>query len=153
MTYEIAQEKFRESFDDLLPLYRMHYSEMQARLAADGVPIADFAPRLDQYNRAADAEYLLNYVVRLDGAAVGYSNIYITNDMHNGELIAQEDTIYMLPEHRNGVGKKLSKFILEDLKQRGVKRLSVTAITDLRVAALWKRMGFKHTAHHMTFTF
>lgn len=153
MTYDFSIENAHSNVDELYPLYCRHYAEMQERLAGQGVDIPDFAPRLELYFKAADAGYLLNYVVRLDGKPVGYSNIYLTNDMHNGELIAQEDTIYMLPEHRNGVGKKLSRFILADLKGRDVKRLSVTAITDLRVAKLWERMGFKHTAHHMTYVF
>lgn len=153
MSYEFTIENAHENVDELYPLYCRHYAEMQSRLAEQGVDIPEFAPRLDQYFKAADAGYLLNYVVRFHGAPVGYSNIYLTNDMHNGQLIAQEDTIYMLPDHRNGIGKKLSRFILDDLRARGVKRLAVTAITDLRVAKLWERMGFKHTAHHMTFTF
>jgi ribosomal protein S18 acetylase RimI-like enzyme len=73
--------------------------------------------------------------------------------MHNGDLIAQEDTIYVLPEHRNGIGKKFVKIILDELKERGVKRVSVAALTDLRVAKLWKRMGFKETAIQMMYIF
>jgi ribosomal protein S18 acetylase RimI-like enzyme len=68
-------------------------------------------------------------------------------------MIASEDTIYLLPDHRNGVGRRLAKHILADLRERGVKRLSVTAVTDLRVAKLWERMGFRHTAHAMTYVF
>jgi len=42
---------------------------------------------------------------------------------------------------------------LEELKKRGVKRLNVSAMTDLRVAKLWKRMGFKEAATQMLYTF
>lgn len=153
MTYTIAIEDGRANYDELLPNYRRHYAEMQARLAGQGVNIPEYNPRLKQYFQAFDAGYLINYVARFEGRPVGYSNVYLTNDMHNGEFIAQEDTIYVLPEHRNGLGKTLTKFILEDLRQRGVKRASVTALTDLRVAKLWQRLGFKHTAHHMTYIF
>jgi len=61
--------------------------------------------------------------------------------------------LFVSKEHRNGVGKKLVAFVLEELKQRGVKRLNVSAMTDLRVAKLWKRMGFKETATQMTYEF
>jgi predicted N-acetyltransferase YhbS len=47
-----------------------------------------------------------------------------------------EDTIFVVKEHRNGVGKKLVQFGLNELKSRGVKRLLVSAMTDLRVAKL-----------------
>lgn len=154
MSYAFTIENGHDNIGELVILYGRHYKEMQDRLSSQGVEVADFNPRYKEYFEAFDAGYLLNFVIREEsGAAVGYSNIYLTNDMHNGEFIAQEDTIYVLPEHRNGVGRKFSKFILDDLRQRGVKRISVTAITDLRVAKLWERMGFKHTAHHMTYTF
>lgn len=126
---------------------------MAARLSGAGVDVSEYNPRLDEYFAANERGDLIHYVVRLDGKAVGYSNIYLTHDMHNQDLIAREDTIYILPEHRNGIGRRLSKFILAHLKKLGVKRLSVTALTDLRVAKLWERMGFKHTAHHMTYCF
>jgi len=96
---------------------------------------------------------LLTYVLRLNGSACGYANVYLTNDMHNGDLISQEDTLFVLKDHRNGVGKKLVQFVLEDLKSRGVKRLMVSAMTDLRVAKLWSRMGFKEAATQMIYEF
>jgi GNAT superfamily N-acetyltransferase len=73
--------------------------------------------------------------------------------MHNQDLIAKEDTVFVLKEHRNGIGKKLVKFVIEELRGRGVKRLNVSAMTDLRVAKLWKRMGFKEAATQMTYEF
>jgi len=151
--YTFALENFEKTYRELEPLYRQHYGEMQERLAGEGIPIGDFNPQLGLYRDFSRAGWLLNYVVRLDGRAVGYSNIYMTPDMHNGEKIATEDTIYLLPDHRNGTGRKLAQFILEDLDARGVKRLNVTAVTDLRVAKLWKRMGFKETAVAMTYHF
>ena len=151
--YLVSLENVIENYDEMKRLYTRHYAEMQERLAKDGIHIPEYNPRLDVYFDSWRRGDLLNFVVRLNGEAVGYSNIYLTNDMHNRELIATEDTIYMIPEHRNGTGRLLSKFILNHLSELGVKRLSVTALTDLRVAKLWERMGFKHTAHAMTFTF
>jgi GNAT superfamily N-acetyltransferase len=151
--YVFSIENGADNYPEIEPLYRTHYGEMQTRLASIGVPVKDYAPRLDIYFSYWRAGNLINYIVRKDGAPVGYSNIYLTSDMHNGELIASEDTIFLLPEHRNGTGRRLSKFILADLEARGVVRLNVQAVTDLRVAKLWKRMGFEHTAHAMTYTF
>lgn len=151
MTYQIGIENGRENYAELEANYRKHYSEMRARLASGGVQIGPYAPRLDAYFEAFDAGYLINYVIRKDGTAVGHSNVYVTNDMHNGELIAQEDTIYVLPEHRNGIGKTLVKFILSDLKARHVRRVNISPVTDLRVGKIWKRMGFRETANLMTY--
>jgi predicted N-acetyltransferase YhbS len=63
------------------------------------------------------------------------------------------DTVFVVKEHRNGVGKKLVQFVLEELNRRGVKRLLVSAMTDLRVAKLWGRMGFKEAATQMIYRF
>ena len=154
MNYEITLANFKETYNELEPLYRQHYSEMVERLKADGVDdYSPYNPRLDEYVRAGDGGWLLTFVLRLDGQAVGYSNVYLTNDMHNQDLIAQEDTVYVLPEHRTGWGRKLIQEVHTELKRRGVKRLNITTATDLRVSKLLGRMGYKHTAHAMTITF
>ena len=153
MNYEIRLEKFKETYSELEPLYRKHYSEMVERLAEQGVQYSPYNPRLDEYIRAGEGGWLLTFVLRLDGIAVGYSNVYITNDMHNQDLIAQEDTVFVLKEHRTGWGRKLIRAVHEELEKRGVKRLNITTATDLRVSKLLSRMGYQHTAHAMTVTF
>ena len=153
MSYTFHLGKHRETFEELEPLYRQHYGEMVERLARDGIEYSPYNPRWDEYFKAGDNGNLLTFILRFDGKAVGCSNIYLTNDMHNSDLIAQEDTIYVLPEHRNGIGKKFARVILDELKERGVKRLNVSAMTDLRATKLWKRMGFKESAIQMTYKF
>lgn len=154
MEYTFKIEKFEENYPELEHLYREHYAEMKARLEADGVPISDYNPRLMEYVGLERAGELLNWVIR-DGAgqAVGYSNIYLTRDMHNQDLICQEDTIFVTKAHRNGVGRKLVQTILADLKERGVKRVLVSPATDLRVEKIWARMGFKTVSVVMAYTF
>jgi predicted N-acetyltransferase YhbS len=126
---------------------------MLERLSGQGIEFSPFNWRLDEYLKASHAGYLLMYVARLDNKPVGHCAVYITNDMHNMDLIAQEDALYITKEHRKGIGKNLVRFGLIDLRNRGVKRLNVSAMTDLRVAKLWERMGFKHTCANMTYTF
>lgn len=146
----ITIERFSDTYEELEPLYRKHYAEMRQRLASTGVVLGEYAPRLDMYNKAGDEGWLLTFVLRQDGKAIGYSNIYVTNDMHNGEKIAQEDTVYVLPEYRNGNGTRLIKFVHEHLRGIGCKRLNITTSTDLRVAKLLSRMKYAQTAHCMT---
>lgn len=134
-------------------LCRKHYAEMKARLEADGHKIGEYNPRLDAYFDGVRRGDLLTFIVLENGTLIGYSFIWLTNDMHNGELIAQEDTIYILPEYRNGTGRKLAKFILSELESRGVKRVTISPVTDLRVGKIWQRMGFKPVAQLMTYHF
>jgi GNAT superfamily N-acetyltransferase len=153
VSYSIGLETFKATYPEVERLYRMHYAAMQERLAGEGVAIGPYNPRLDQYELASDGGWLLTFIVRFDGKAVGYSNVYLTSDMHNNELIAMEDTIFVEPDHRNGIGRKLTLFVLDDLRARGVKRAMVTTATDKRVGNLLRRLGFKHTAEAMTFIF
>lgn len=146
----ITLEKFADTYEELEPLYRRHYEEMRTRLAGNGVTLGDYAPRLDVYRKAGEDGWLLTFVMRQDGKAIGYSNIYVTNDMHNGEKIAQEDTVYILPQYRNGNGARLIKFFHAHLKEIGCKRLNITTSTDLRVAKLLSRMKYAQTAYCMT---
>jgi len=153
MTYQISIERGHENYAELEPNYRRHFAEMKARLEQDGIRVGDYNPRLDLYFEAFIGGWLLNYVVRHDGKAVGHSNVYVTANMHTSEKIAMEDTVYILPEHRNGIGKTLVKFILADLKSRGVERVQISPVTDLRVAKIWRRMGFKDVASLMSYSF
>lgn len=153
MTYAVTLTPFEECYLVLEPLYRRHYAEMRERMTGLGVETSDYDPRLDEYVKASRAGYLLTFVLDADGTPVGYCNVYVTNDMHNRDLIAQEDTIYVVPEHRHGAGRKLANVVHEELKRRGVKRMNVTTSTDLRVAKWLARQGYKHTAHYMTITF
>ena len=150
-TYHLADPIL--DLEEILHLYKRHYGEMKARLAEAGIEIGAFNPRVDAYAGAFQAGRLLHYVVRADGKAVGYSNVYITSDMHNGELIAREDTIYVHPNHRKGCGRKLMKEILLDLQRRGVKRFIGTASTDPRATKLWERMGFRPAGLTMMYVF
>lgn len=153
MNYVISIEKFKDTYEELEPLYRQHYAEMVQRLAEVGVEYSPYNPRLDEYIRASEGGWLITFVLRCDGEACGYCNIYITNDMHNQDLIAQEDTVYVLKDHRNGIGKKLIQYVHKTLKEIGVKRLNITTSTDLKVAKLLSRLGYKHIAHAMTIIF
>jgi GNAT superfamily N-acetyltransferase len=153
MSYELNVERFTDTYLELEPLYRQHYAEMVERLGGQGIMYPAYNPRLHEYGAACERGDLITYVLRYEGQVCGYANVYLTNDMHNGDLISQEDTLFVLKAHRNGVGKKLVQFVLLDLKSRGTKRLMVSAMTDLRVAKLWSRMGFKEAATQMIYEF
>lgn len=153
MSYAFSLENLVDVYAEIEPLCREHYAEMCKRLTGEGLSCSPYAPRLDQYFAAAARGDLLTFMARLDGKPVGYINVYITNDMHNHDRIAMEDMIYVTKAHRNGLGKKLVEYGLQQLKARGVKHLDVAALTDLRVEKLWKRMGFKPVATQMRYVF
>jgi len=153
MAYDFHMVNGHEWHPVLDPLYQRHYAEMKERLESDGIEIGDYNPQLESYFSAMDSGLMLTFIVVDNGTVVGYSNVWVTKDMHNSELIASEDTIYMEKDHRNGAGRKLVKFILAELERRGCKRVNISPVTDLRVGKIWARMGFKPVAETMVYTF
>jgi GNAT superfamily N-acetyltransferase len=153
VTYQFHMVNIREWYPALEPLFRKHYAEMQARLAEDGTPIGDYNPRLETYFQAADRGEYRVFIVLQNDAIIGYCSVWTTEDMHNSEPIATEDALYVVPECRKGVGRPLVKFVLEYLQGIGIKRVTITPVTDLRVGKIWSRMGFKPVAELMTYTF
>jgi predicted acetyltransferase len=151
--YEFLSADLRAVYPEIEHLCKEHYAEMTARLEGQGLYMSDYNPRLDAYFQAVAEGRLSTYLVRLAGVPVGHALIYVYEDMHNRDLVAYEDVLFITKTHRNGVGKKFVRAILDDLKARGVKRLDVNAVTDLRVAKLWARMGFKSIATSMRYNF
>ena len=150
MTYHYSVERYADTLPEMLPIYQAHYAELIERMGEDGKNMSPFNPRFDAYIGANERGDLLHFIVRHDGKAVGYANVYVTLDMHNQDLIATEDAIFVLPDHRKGIGRKLTIGIVNALKAAGVKRAHMTAAIDPRAAMLWGRLGFKHTGVRMT---
>lgn len=150
-TYQI--ENGAHTLPEFQPLYYAHYCEMEDRLKREGLSPAPYRPDWQRYIDYWMMGYLTHYNVRHNGEPVAYANVYVQPSMHNRELVAHEDAIWVKPEHRNGIGRKLTKFVLKDLQERGVKRAVMTARTDPRAEKLWKRMGFKETARELVMEF
>jgi GNAT superfamily N-acetyltransferase len=149
----IALEDADEKYEELRELYEEHYTETRVRLREIGVDLPPYNPRLGEYKRAANAGAMISIVARNDDKPIGYFNIYITLDMQNQDLVCSEAGLFVSKDCRNGIGKKLIKFGLDEMRSRGVKRYYASAVTDLRTAKLWERMGFKHYSQSMLFNF
>lgn len=154
MTYNFHLIHVRDWYPALEPLFRGHYREMQDRFARDGVELDDYDPRLEEYFAAADRGEYLTFIVLENETLIGYCSIWVVRNMHcKSELIATEDALYAIPERRKGVGKPLVKFVLDHLRSLGVKRATITPVTDLRVGKVWRRMGFVPVAELMVWNF
>ena len=149
----IALEDADEKYEELKELYQEHYTATCDRLKEIGVDLPPYNPRLGEYKRAANAGVMISIVARNDDKPIGYFNIYISLDMQNQDLVGAEAGLFVSKDCRNGIGKKLIKFGLDEMGSRGVKRYYASAVTDLRTAKLWERMGFKHYSHSMLFNF
>lgn len=151
--YTMHIERFDETYGEMEPLYRQHFAEMRERKDAFGIQIGDYDLDTEGYFAYAASGQLISYVARRDGKAVGYLLVYYARDHRTGEIIATEDALFIHPDHRKGIGRKLILYVLEELRKTNCKRFQTTVAGDRRVASLLTRMGFKNTAIEMTYAF
>lgn len=104
-------------WDELLPLFRLHYREISAH--QDIL----LEPDVAGYKRAEDAGCLRLYVARVEGKPVGYSMFFVRENMHYASSKqAVQDIIYLLPEFRGtGMGIDLVNFSDDELRAEGVQ--------------------------------
>ncbi len=151
--YTITEERYSKIYPQTRHIFAQHYSDMAERLAGLGVQVSPYTPRQDRFFEACEAGYLKMFVPWCDGVPVGYFTVFLTSDMHNGDLIAGEDALYVLKPHRKGIGRQLIIHVLDYLRASRVKRFVISATTDVRIIPLLRRMGFKEVATQMMFTF
>src|SRR5262245_25180787 len=101
LEYRCYLTTLAESVAAIDPLAERQYAEMCERMNSLGIATSPYNPRYEEYARAERGGYLLTFVLAHGEQLVGYCLVYLSHDMHNRDLIAQEDTIYVMPEHRN----------------------------------------------------
>jgi GNAT superfamily N-acetyltransferase len=65
--------------------------------------------------------------------------------------VAEEDTIYILPEYRKGrLGVRLIRYVEYVLANMGVTEIRVTVKTVNEVGRLLQHLGYNHTGNQLT---
>lgn len=150
MKCEIAIEDFARCWQVFYPLFNRHYDEQRQNWRHyHGIELPPFEMQVANYLNYNETGFLRFFTVRCDGVPKGYLIVFLTSDTRNGEFVATEDALYMHPDCRNGLGRRLVKIALGHLKNEGVKRVFVSAAIDRRVEILGRRMGFKTVAQQM----
>lgn len=142
MTLSIGVESITGNLAELAPLYRAHHAEMRERLASVGLRIADPSPDLARYERAEQDGTVVHIAARVDGEPVGYANFFVSRSLHHDETEAVEDMVYVAPQHRGRIGRKLIDAMKAEAKRRGARWLMAGTTTDPRAAKLYERLGF-----------
>lgn len=107
---------------------------------------SEFTPRYDLLDHYFKVGVLRIWGAFEYGVMVGHLSMYITTSLHTGEQIATEDALYVLEHYRTGVGARLSRTMLADLRAGGVAEVWATCKPATRVGLLLKRLGFNHVA-------
>lgn len=153
MSYTFQRVTEKERLYALEPMFKQHWDETRARLGKDGIELGEWAPAPVWLPDGIETGYTRFHTVSHDGEPVGYFIVTISRHLMSGEWIGMEQGVYVVPEHRKGVGRKLIRHTLDDLRATGVAHLLAHAVTDPRVAKLWQRMGFKAMSTQMIYQF
>lgn len=142
-SYVLRAERMADVVDEMRPLHLAHWLETEGHrntvqeLAMDYDGIIDFEKR---------GRFALFTARTQEGQLVGNGAAYIMPSMHTGALIAREDTLFILKEHRGRLGVALIRYIEDMLKVLGVRELTVTVKLVNAVGQMIQRMGYQHVA-------
>ncbi len=118
-----ALEPLEQAWNECVDLAAAHWMETE-RYRHD----QPFNPVFERYNQYAKLGWYLQFTARDDGRMIGFCGMYLTPSMHTQELIATEDTWFLLPEYR-GKGRtfiRFHDFITQELVRRGAVEISMT---------------------------
>lgn len=136
-------EKWAPFYTEAEPLMHMHYAEIaldQDLFKAD----MDDA----RYQAMEDSGVLHIVAARSWGKLVGYSISFIMPHFHykSSGLIALADMYWIHPDHRRGgAGAKLMIFMVERLKELGVRRSHISCKVHQDHTKLFEKLGWKLT--------
>lgn len=137
-----AQERIKDVWDELLINFHEHWKETEAY--RHGQP---FNPDKSRYIQYEDLGYFLLFTVRDEGKLVGNCTMYVLPSMHTQELVATEDTWYLLPDYRkSGIGVRLYKYVEKKLESLGVVEITMTAKESNKSGKIMEGLGFEKVA-------
>lgn len=126
----------------MVKLAEIHYNESQLFKIGQ-----KFNANFERYNQYAKMGCFIPFTVRDEGKMVGYGGVYLVQSMHTQELIATEDTWFLLPEYRKGwTAMKFFKYMEDAVREMGAKELTLTVPHGIGTGVLCRRMGYKHVA-------
>lgn len=141
--YSIQVERIEDVLSELKPLHVAHWQETERY--RHGIPLNP------DYNYMINAERngrFLLFTVRIDGVLVGNMMLYISRSTHTQNWVAEEDTMFILEEHRKGrLGVRLIQYGEEILRNLGITEVRVTVKTVNNVGRLLSHLGYTHAAN------
>lgn len=141
MSLTVQKEKFEDIMEELPWLFARQYGELV--LDKDGQAAnADY----DRYIGLEKLGVLHCLTARDDKKLVGYFfNMVVYHLHHKGMKMSATDLLYVLPGYRHGtgLGLKLIKAGIKEMKNLGVDKMYITAKKDTRLTKVLQHMGFR----------
>lgn len=147
--YIIQATRLRPVLAELHELHKMHWLETEKH--RHGLPLDPNYGFMLQ--RDSDGS-LLQFVVNHGGNIIGHLRMYVGTSLHSGTKFADEDTLFILPEHRTGMlGIKLLRYAEQCLLSIGVREIRADSKLTNRADVLMRRMGYQPVATKFTKVF
>jgi len=142
----IAAERLANVLDEIKPIHAQHWAETESyRHGLEMNPDYDYMVNAENHGR------FILFTVRVNGAMVGNCMMYLSRSTHTQKWVAEEDTIYILPEYRKGrLGVRLIRYVEYVLANMGVTEIRVTVKTVNDVGRLLQHLGYNHTGNQLT---
>lgn len=145
VTFQV--ERLADCFDEVVAQHQAQWDEVE-KVREDLNP--DYEGVLA---RERAGTYVL-FTARKDGELVGNTGCYLFRSMHNQDLSAKEDTMYLAPEVRKGrTAIKFFRYCESQLRRTGVEEITVQVKTTNKAYMLWEREGYTWTDRVLTKTF
>jgi GNAT superfamily N-acetyltransferase len=141
-------ERIEDVLEELKPVHAAHWQETERY--RHGIALNP------DYNYMINAERtgrFMLFTVRNDDGLVGNCMMYLSRSTHTQRWVAEEDTIFILPEYRKGrLGVRLIRYVEDVLRNMGVTEIRVTVKTVNDVGRLLTHLGYNHTGNQLTKT-
>ncbi len=137
MDYTMEKEEFARAKAGIEVLFNKHREEVGS---FGEYPID---PEWSNYRLLSDSGLLHNFILRHHGTVVGYYITLVVRHPHYAFKTAENDIIYISPEHRGTIAIKFLKWVDEQLKELGVNFINIGVKPMRDFSIVLKRMGYK----------
>lgn len=126
MSLQFQEEKVADCWNEIMPLANAHWSGTQSYRRHQ-----PFSPSFARYEHCNNLGMFTLYTARDGTALVGYFGVYVTPSMHSQQLMATEDTFFLLPDYRGGRNAlRFLHYIERQLRLRGVMEIMFSCEID-----------------------
>lgn len=140
--YRIAAERLQDVLPDLLPLHALHWAETEKHRHC-----RPLEPDYDAMLADECAGRLIQITARHHGAIVGHLRAYVRDSRHTRTPYAEEDTLFVHPEHRGGfLAVRMVRFWEQAMAAVGVFEMRANTKHVNRVDVLMKRLDYQPVA-------
>lgn len=141
--YIIGLELFSGIVDELEPLHRAHWQETEKH--RHGLQLRPNYPAVIALERAGRC---VQFTARRHGEIAGHLRMYLGQSLHTSSTVADEDTLYLAPDHRPGPWLVIAvlRYAESVLRQLGVTQISANSKRVNNAAVLMRRLGYLEVA-------